>query len=102
MVRNVSSFALRKSAKIVQSSFFTAVAPAAAMLTIAIIGGGSSLPWKPAMTSNYLIGPLIAITVPYLLDGIASNIERKEYMEVLEEWAVTLEEVAQNIAKFNE
>lgn len=76
MVRNVSSFALRKSSKLVQSSFFTAVAPAAAMLTIAIIGG-NTLTWKPAMNSNLMLGPLIAITVPYLLDGLASNIERK-------------------------
>jgi hypothetical protein len=76
MVRNVSSFALRKSSKIVQSSFFTAIAPAAAMLTLAVIGG-KTFSLKPAANANLLIGPLMAITIPYLLDGLASSIERK-------------------------
>jgi hypothetical protein len=101
MVRNVSSYTLRKSSKIIQSSFFTTVAPAAAMLTLAVIGG-STLPWQPSVNSKFMLAPLIAITVPYLLDGLASTIERREYMEKLEEWAVALDQVGGNIAKFNE
>lgn len=76
LVRNVSSYTLRKSSKIIQSSFFTAVAPAAAILTLAIIGG-TNLPWKTDINSKLLIAPAIAITVPYLLDGLAEVIERK-------------------------
>jgi hypothetical protein len=79
MIRNVSSYALRKSSKIIQSSLFTAVAPAAAMLTLAIVGG-STLPWQPSMNSKLMLTPLITIAVPYLLDGLASTIERKELM----------------------
>lgn len=79
-IRNVSSYTLRKSSKIIQSSFFTTIAPAAAMLTLAIIGGSASLPFQPINQSKFLVAPIIAITVPYFLDGLASTIERKEYM----------------------
>jgi hypothetical protein len=76
MLRNVSSYALRKSSKLIQSSLFTAVAPAAAMLTLAITGG-SVLPFTPAVSNKIMVTPFIAIAVPYLLDGLASTIERK-------------------------
>lgn len=79
-IRNVSSYTLRKSSKIIQSSFFTTIAPAAAMLTLAIIGGSATIPWQPTNQTKFLVAPIIAITVPYFLDGLASTIERKEYM----------------------
>jgi hypothetical protein len=74
MIRNVTSYTLRKSSKIIQSSFFTAVAPAAAMLTLAIIGGSATLPFPSDLNAKLLIAPLIAISVPYALDGVASTI----------------------------
>lgn len=79
MVRKVSSYTLRKTSKIIQSSVFTAIAPAAAMLTIAIVGGSTmkALPFQPAVNSKFMLTPVIAIAVPYLLDGLASTIERK-------------------------
>ena len=45
MVRKISSYSLRKGSKAIQTTLFTSVAPAAAMLTLAIIGGSASLPW---------------------------------------------------------
>lgn len=73
-MRNLTSYGLRKSSKVVQSSFFTALAPAAAMLTLAIIGGSATLPWPSVMNEKLLIAPVIAVTVPFLLDGLASVI----------------------------
>lgn len=73
-IRNVSSYTLRKSSKIIQSSFFTTVAPAAAMLTLAIIGGSKSMVFQPMNQTKFLVAPIIAITVPYFLDGLASTI----------------------------
>lgn len=88
-VRNISSYALRKSSKIIQSSLITAIAPAAAMLTLAIVGG-PTLPFTPAVNSKFMMSPIIAVAIPYLLDGLASTIERKECMEIVEEWAISL------------
>ncbi len=49
------------------------MAPAAAMLTFAIIGG-NTLPWQGSMNSKMLLAPALAITLPYLLDGLASTV----------------------------
>jgi hypothetical protein len=88
-IRNISSYALRKSSKVIQSSLITAVAPAAAMLTLALVGG-PTLPFSPAINSKFMMSPMIAVAIPYLLDGLARTIERKECMEMLEEWAISL------------
>ncbi len=77
MMRNIASYALRKSSKIIQSSFFTALAPSLAMLTFAIIGGTATLPWPSDINAKLLLAPLLAISVPYALDSLASTIERK-------------------------
>jgi hypothetical protein len=69
--RNVTSYALRKSSKVIQSAFFTALAPTAAMLTFAIIGGTATLPWKTDLNIKALLTPLIAVTVPFVLDTLA-------------------------------
>jgi len=74
MMRNMTSFALRKSSKIVQSTFFTSLAPSLAMLTLAIIGGSATLPWKSDINIKLLIAPLMAISVPFMLDGLAATI----------------------------
>jgi hypothetical protein len=71
MTRNITSYTLRKSSKIIQSTFFTAVAPAAAMLTFAIIGGSATLPWQSDLNGKLLIAPILAVAVPYALDGLA-------------------------------
>lgn len=70
-LRNLASYTLRKSSKVIQTSFFTTLAPATAMLTLAIIGGNATLPWESDLNIKLLIAPLLAITVPYLLDGMA-------------------------------
>jgi len=76
MFRRISSYALRKGSKAIQTSLFTSVAPAAAMLTLAIIGGSASLPWKSDIDEKLLIAPIMAFLVPYCLDSVASSLER--------------------------
>ena len=102
MVRNIGSFSLRKGSKAVQSALFTSVAPAAAMLTLAIIGGSASLPWKSAIDTKLLITPAMAITIPYCLDAMASSLERSQVMQMIHDYAVSLEKVSSSIGKFNE
>ena len=72
------------------------------MLTLAIIGGSATLPWESDINGKLLIAPMVAITVPYLLDGLASTIEKKEFIQKLQEWTVTLEQISSSISKFNE
>jgi hypothetical protein len=72
--RNITSYTLRKSSKIIQSTFFTTLAPAAAMLTFAIIGGTATLPWKTDLNFKAVLAPLIAVTVPFVLDNLALTI----------------------------
>lgn len=101
-MRNITSYTLRKSSKVIQTSFFTTLAPATAMLTLAIIGGSATLPWESDINGSLLIAPMMAITVPYMLDYLASSVEKKEFIQKLQEWAITLEQIAASIAKFNE
>lgn len=101
-LRSLTSYTLRKGSKVIQTSFFTAAAPAAAMLTLAIIGGNATLPWQSDINGKLLIAPIIAITVPYILDFLASGIERKEFIYKLEEWAISLEGISRSISKFND
>lgn len=82
-IRNLTSYTLRKSSKVIQSSFFTAMAPAAVMLTLAIIGGSATLPWQSDINAKLLIAPIAALTVPYLLDTLASSVERNEFIQKL-------------------
>ena len=37
-----------------------------------------------------------------MLDYLASSVEKKEFIQKLQEWAITLEQIAASIAKFNE
>jgi hypothetical protein len=70
-VRKLLSFGLRKGAKMITSTFFTAVAPAALMLTLAIMGGMTNIPWKGAMTTKNLVTSAAIVAVPFLLDSMA-------------------------------
>ena len=72
------------------------------MLTLAIIGGSATLPWESDINGKLLVAPMIAITVPYMLDGLASTIEKKEFIQKLQEWTITLDQISANIVKFNE
>ena len=72
------------------------------MLTLAIIGGSATLPWESDINGKLLVAPMIAITVPYMLDGLASTIEKKEFIHKLQEWTITLDQISANIVKFNE
>lgn len=55
----------------VQSTFFTAVAPGALMLTLAVVGGTATLPWKTTLTTNNLITAAAIVAVPFILDSMA-------------------------------
>lgn len=70
-IKKLLSFGLRKGSKMVQTTFFTAVAPGAIMLTLAIIGGSATLPWKSTINVNNLITIGAAAAVPFILDSMA-------------------------------
>ena len=72
--RNISSFALRKSSKFVQGSFFTTLVPATAMLTLAVVGGNKNLVWPADLDIKMMIAPTIAFAVPFLLDNMAEMV----------------------------
>lgn len=71
----------------VQTTFFTAVAPGALMLTLAIIGGSATLPWKSTISVNNLITIAAAATVPFILDSMADEVEKSDYQVKLKRWA---------------
>lgn len=73
-VRKLLSYGLQKGSKIAQSTFVTAIAPSALMLSLAIVSG-SSLPWK-ATTVNpkNLLTAASIVAVPYILETMASTI----------------------------
>ena len=72
LIKKSSSYALRKGSRVVQNTGFAAVlSPGFAMLTWAIIGGSSTLPWKGGIDIKSLIIPIVAFTVPYMLDNMA-------------------------------
>lgn len=58
----------------VQSTFFTAVAPAALMLSLAVIGGTATVPWKTTLNTNNLITAAAIVAVPFILDGMADTV----------------------------
>lgn len=72
LIRKTSSYTLRKSSRVVQNSFYaTCISPAFAMLTWAIIGGNSNLPWNGGVDPTAFLVPIIAFTVPYILESMA-------------------------------
>ena len=58
----------------VQANFFAAMAPAAAMITFAIMGSTSTLPWKSDLNLQALIPSMMVVVVPFLLDSLAQGI----------------------------
>ena len=84
LVKKASSYALRKGSRVVQNTGYASMlTPAFAMLSWAIIGGNSTLPWKGGIDIKSLIIPLVAFTVPYMLDSMAENIERSDFKSML-------------------
>lgn len=84
LVKRASSYALRKGSRVVQNTGYASMlTPAFAMLSWAIIGGNSTLPWKGGIDIKSLIIPLVAFTVPYMLDSMAENIERSDFKSML-------------------
>lgn len=68
LIKKTTSYALRKGSRVVQNTGYASVlSPAFAMLTWAIIGGNSTLPWKGGPDIKSLIIPFVAFTVPYML-----------------------------------
>ncbi len=53
------------------------------MLTWAIIGGSATIPWKGGMDIKSLVIPIVAFTVPYMLDSMAEGIERSDFKVML-------------------
>jgi len=47
------------------------LSPAFAMITWAIIGGSATLPWKGGIDAKTILIPIIAFSVPYMLDSMA-------------------------------
>jgi hypothetical protein len=88
-VLKLISFGLRKGSKMVQSTFFTAVAPGALMLTLAIMGGTATLPWKTTLTTKNLISAAAIVAVPVILDSLADTVEKTDYRVKLKNWALT-------------
>lgn len=86
----------------VQTTFFTAVAPGALMLTLAIIGGSATLPWKSTISVNNLITIAAAATVPFILDSMADEVEKSDYQVKLKRWAETFEQLSDSVRNFNE
>lgn len=78
----------------ISSTFFTAVAPAALMLTLAIMGGMSNIPWEGAMTTKNLITSAAIVVVPFMLDSMAETVEKVDYKVKLKNWALTFESLA--------
>ena len=72
--KKLVSYSLRKGSKVVQSTFWTALAPTALMLTFAIMGGTASLPWKTNIDINSLLPALGVIAIPYALDSMADTV----------------------------
>lgn len=58
----------------VQTTFFTAVAPGALMLTFAIMGGTATLPWKTTLTPSNLVTTAAVVAVPFILDTMALTV----------------------------
>lgn len=73
-IRKLLSFGLRKGSKMIQSTFFTAVAPAALMLTLAIVGGMATVPWKSTLTTNNMMKAAALAAVPFILDSMAETV----------------------------
>ena len=57
---------------------FATLAPTALMLTLAIIGGTATLPWKPDLNVTSIMPAVGAIAIPYILDGMAETVEKSE------------------------
>jgi Na+(H+)/acetate symporter ActP len=78
----------------ISSTFFTAVAPAALMLSLAVMGGMTNIPWKGAMTIKNLISSAAVVVVPFMLDSMADTVEKVDYKVKLKTWALTFEALA--------
>ena len=72
------------------------------MLSLAIIGGNASLPWKPDLSINTLMPAMAVVAVPFILDGMAQTVEKTEISATLKRWALTFEALGDNIRRFNE
>lgn len=73
-MKKLMSFGLRKGSKTIQSAFFTSLAPTALMLTLAIMGGTTTLPWKTDLDYKTILTSLAIISIPQILDMAANGI----------------------------
>ena len=58
----------------VQMNFLTAITPLALVLSFAIIGGNSTLPWATDFNISNIVPAFAVLVVPFLLDSMASTI----------------------------
>lgn len=103
LIKKVASYTLRKGSKVVQNTGYASMlSPGFALLTWAIIGGNSTIPWKSGIDIKSLLIPVVAFTVPYLLDSMAENIEKSDFKTMLEGWAEQFEIINDSLRKFSE
>ncbi len=75
ILKRATSFALRKGSRVVQNTGYASIlSPAFAMLTWAVIGGNAGRPWSGGPDIKSLIIPIVAFSVPYMLEGMAETI----------------------------
>ena len=72
--KRMMSYSLRKGSKVVQSTFWSALAPGAIMLTLAIMGGTATIPWKTNLDISSFIPAVAVIAIPYALDSMADTV----------------------------
>lgn len=101
LIKKATSYALRKGSKVVQNTgYATMLSPAFAMLTWAIIGGSATSPFKGGVDIKSILIPIVAFTVPYMLDSMAESIERSDFKTMLEGWAEQFEMINDSLRKF--
>jgi hypothetical protein len=71
MTRNITSYILKKSFKIVQSTFPHSSSPSCSIANFCDYNSSSTLPWQSDLKSKLLIAPILAVAVPYALDGLS-------------------------------
>jgi hypothetical protein len=75
LFRRTISYAFRKGSKVAQNTGYASMlSPAFAMITWAIIGGSSKIPFTGMIDYKTILIPVLAFTVPYMLDSMAENI----------------------------
>jgi ABC-type molybdate transport system permease subunit len=86
-VRKIISFGLHKSSKLIKSTYsISLLSPAVLMLTLAIMGGSATIPWSNTFSPESIIYAGTIVAVPFMLDLMASSVEKVDYKVLLKNW----------------